>query len=36
MQKIKWMLDKLTFIWDTDNINVKQLCKNVKGLYEYI
>ena len=36
MQKIKWMIDKLTFIWDTDNINIKNLTKDIKGLNEFI
>ena len=36
MQKIKWMIDKLTFIWDTDNIDIKNLTKDIKGLNEFI
>jgi hypothetical protein len=34
--KIKWINDKLTNIWDNDDMNILQSYKNIKGIGEYI
>ena len=34
--KIKWINDKLSNIWDNDDMNILQNFKNIKGIGEYI